>query len=433
VKEGEREQGSDLPSASAGPPSRVPLLRGNAAFRSLWIARVVSFAGDQLTLVALVLLVHARHGTGMAVAALLFSIAAPRLLGPVAGAIADRMDQRRLMRACELGRAVVVAVIALTLPPFVVLIPLVVATAVLATLFMPAGRSALPVVVQAQDLQQANAFLATGYNVGLAVGPAIGGVLVATVGTSGALLVDALTSLVAVTVLARLPRLPPERTPDAPTPGLSADVLEGLRVIARHAIVRRVTLGLILGVSFAAVGNVAGVFLIRDALGGGPTSFGVFTAAWGMGMILGSLLIARWARAVDPSRLFAGGWALSGLGLLGAGSAPRIALAVGAYGLGGVGNGLENVATDTLIQRTVERRMLGRVFGAVYAGAFVGDLVAYAVTGPLIDTLSPRILFLTAGAGTLLVAGWLVRSLPRVEARSTHASRPASTPRCRYW
>jgi MFS family permease len=389
------------------------LLRSNGPFGALWAARVVSFGGDQLTIVALTLLVHARYGTGPSVAGLLLAVGVPRLLGPVAGAVVDRVDQRWLMRTCELGRAGVVTLIALTLPPLPVLLALVAVVAVLATLFMPAGRGAVPVLVGHHDLQQANALIATGTNLGLAIGPAVGGGLVALVGTSGTLLVDAATSLVAAALLGRLPELRPGTEPDRGAAGFGSDVSEGLRYVAGERTLRTVFLALFAGVALAAMANVAAVFLIRDTLGAGPTAFGLFASAWGIGMIGGSLAIARWGRRLDPARLFAGGWVLTGGGIVGAGLSPSIPSAVGAFTLGGVGNGLENVAVDTLVQQVAPRRFLGRAFGAVYAGAFVGELVAYAVGGQFLELTDPRTVFVVAGAATLAIAVWITLRMSR--------------------
>jgi MFS family permease len=73
----------------------------------------------------------------------------------------------------------------------------------------------------------------------------------------------------------------------------------------------------------------------------------------------------------------------------------------------GFGNGLQNVAADTLIQRGVPREMLGRVFGLVSTAAFSGSTLAYAVGGPLLDLTSPRAVFVIAGSGILVVTGFL--------------------------
>jgi MFS family permease len=94
-----------------------------------------------------------------------------------------------------------------------------------------------------------------------------------------------------------------------------------------------------------------------------------------------------------------------------------IAVAAAAQAIGGFGNGLENVAADTLIQRAVPREMLGRVFGLVYTAAFGGSTLAYAAGGPLLDLTSARAVFLIAGAGIFVVTTYLWIALRR-ETRS---------------
>jgi MFS family permease len=110
-------------------------------------------------------------------------------------------------------------------------------------------------------------------------------------------------------------------------------------------------------------------------------------------------------------------WLASGIGTIATGLAPLIAIAAVAQGVSGFGNGLENVAADTLIQRAVPREMLGRVFGLVSTAAFGGSTLAYAAGGPLLDLTSARTVFLIAGAGILVVTAFLWAVL-RHEARS---------------
>src|ERR671934_1335935 len=100
------------------------LLRASVLFRRLWLARTVSNLGDGIAFVALVLLVHERQETGVAVGSLFFVQAVPRFLGPLAGAVADRVDQRALMIGCDLGNAAIFGLIALFSPSFPLLLVL---------------------------------------------------------------------------------------------------------------------------------------------------------------------------------------------------------------------------------------------------------------------------------------------------------------------
>jgi MFS family permease len=395
-------------------PPRPNPLRSTPAFRRLWLARTISHVGDGVALVALVLLVQGSEGTGTAVGVLLLASSLPRFLGPLAGVVADRVEQRTLMVLCDLGNAAIFGAIAWLRPSFGVLLALVAASAVLDTLSGPAGRSAIPVLVHPDDLVQANAWMGTSLNLQVALGALVGGVLVAAVGVRPALAVDAVSFAVSATWLIGLPRL--RAAAEAPT-GFLAVGREGLAFAWRTRIVRTFVIVLFLGVAFAAVDNVALVFLVRETLGGGSLAFGLVSAAYGIGMMVAStgLSIRRTSFAVTALLVVA--WLATGIGAIATGLAPLIAVAAAAQAIGGFGNGLENVAADTLIQRAVPREMLGRVFGLVYTAAFGGSTLAYAAGGPLLDLTSARAVFLIAGAGIFVVTTYLWIALRR-ETRS---------------
>ena len=168
-------------------------------FRAVWLARMVSFLGDGVARTALVVLT-APQGAA-AVAVVLLASAVPRLLGPVGGALADRWDRRVLMRACSLGQAVVIATVAVSVPPLPVLAILVGAEALLATAFNPASSSIVPKLVEASQLTRANSLMATAFTVQIAAGPALGGLLVGLGGSRAAFGVDAGTFVVAAVLL----------------------------------------------------------------------------------------------------------------------------------------------------------------------------------------------------------------------------------------
>ncbi|HEY2098177.1 MAG TPA: MFS transporter, partial [Pseudonocardia sp.] len=117
------------------------LIRTNRSFGALCTARTVSFLGDTLSLVALLLYVADQTGQALAVAALLLvGDVLPALLGPLAGALADRYDLRRIMIGCELAQVGLTVLLALWLPSLPVLLVLVAARALAAQVFAPASR-----------------------------------------------------------------------------------------------------------------------------------------------------------------------------------------------------------------------------------------------------------------------------------------------------
>jgi len=391
---------------------RSSLLRRHAGFRWLWVSRAISYIGDGIALIAFVLHVQGSGGSGTAVAGLLLAAALPSLLGPVAGSIADRVDRRRLMLGCELGQGVVYLAIAVFLPDYAVLLALVAVANVLARCFAPAASSSVPSLVPGEELVGANAWLGTALNLQVAFGGLLGGLLVAGVGVRWALAIDAASFLLSALALAKVPALPPVRD-GTPVVSFARTVRDGIGFVATHAVARAVVVTLFVGVAFAAVDNVALVFLTRDELGGGSVAFGVVASAFGFGMLAASLVLTRWERLVTARTAFLGGWFLTAAGTLATGLGPAVAAVATAQWLGGVGNGSANVGGDTLIQRTVPVAMRGRVFGLTSTAAFLGSGLAYAIGGVLVDLMSPRAVFVAASAGVLAASIAGVFLLPR--------------------
>lgn len=371
--------------------------------------------GDAIALTALVLRVEATVGVGVAVSALLLAHAVPNsLLGPIAGTIADRVDQRVLMVGADVGRALVFVVIAATLPPFPVLVALMVVVAVLETGFRPAGRSTIPTLVGQDQLMTANAWMVSALNAGAALGPLIGGVLVAAIGFSGALYANAASFLLSAAFLVGLPRIRSDEDEAGERLGFFATTREGLAFATRDRMMRALIVGMILGVAAAGLDNVALVFMATRVFEAGPTGFGALESAFGIGMIVASLLLVR-RQPFTSTVLFALGWFGTALGNFGVGIAPVISLALVAQFAGGAGNGLCLVGGDTLIQERVPKHMLGRALGVTGSAPFIGMLIAYGSGGFLVDAFGARQTFLISGTASAIVAVVVALMLRRAD------------------
>lgn len=375
----------------------APGLMRQPEFRALWLARAVSFLGDGVARTALILLT-ARHGAG-AVTIVLLAGTLPRFLGPLGGTLADRLDQRVLMRVCAVGQMLVIATVAVTLPPVPLLAALVAAEALLATAFNPASSSCVPQIVDPAQLTRANSFIGTAFNVQTAAGPALGGLLVGLGGTRIAFAVDAGTFLVAAVLLGRLPSLPPTAVTES---GVWTSTREGLRYVGRSRVLRFFVLGTVVFVAFAAIDNVALVFLVEGDLGGSATTYGLVQSCFGLGMLVASIGLGARRSTASASSLIVAGAGATAVGSLLTAAAPGVIAAGGAQGIAGIGNGVENVATATYIQQLVPAPMLGRVFGAVGTSAQVGSSLAYTAGAPLVFGVGARGAFAVAGVGTFL-------------------------------
>ncbi|HKZ15745.1 MAG TPA: MFS transporter [Solirubrobacterales bacterium] len=379
----------------------LALLRRRPRFRALWAAVALSYTGSGAATTALTLYVQETRGTGAAVAAFLIAANAPRLLGPLAGGLADRLDLRTVMVGCDLGQAALFAAIA-TLPPFGVLIGLAAIACVLQTAYGPARTASIPMLVEADELISANALLGAASNLYVAAGPLIGGLLFAAVGAPAALLVDAATFVGSALLTRTLPSIPPPET-DEPE-GLLQATAAGARFVGADPVLRAVAVSMCLLLAFLSVDNVALVFLARETLGGSAAAFGVIEFCFGLGMLLGSFWVLHWAGSRwRPTRLFLLSCGLSTLGSAAGGVAPNLPALGAAEVVGGSGNGIDVITTETIIQQRVPRGMIGRVYGFTSSAISLGLGLGMVFGGFLVEATSPRATFLIAAAGGLVV------------------------------
>ncbi|GAA4064835.1 MFS transporter [Nonomuraea soli] len=387
----------------------VPSL--TASYWRLWTARTISFTGDSLSLVAL--MVHVADSTGRALAVALLLLVgdfAPALLGPLTGAIADRYGRRRVMVGCEVVQGLLVAAIAIWLPPLPVLLVLVGLRAIAGQLFQAASRSVVPELVPDARLARANTLLGLGTNGGEALGPIAAAALLAVSDIRGVLLVDAATFAVSAVLLLRMPA-----SPSAPEPGgsLLGDTREGLRYIFTTRLVRAVGLGFFSVVLFNGIDDVALVFLATETFDAGEAAAGLLLAGVGIGLFAGYLLLTRTVRLSMVTLLLLG-FAVSSAGNLATGFAWAVWAAMAVQVVRGLGIAAMDVASNTLIQREVPAELLGRVFGTLYGAIGVAAALSYLGGGALLEITSPPVAFVVAGTGGLVATVLTWTALRRV-------------------
>ena len=402
---------------ATGRPVRI--LRDLPQFRYLWLSKSISSIGTGVGQIALVLLV-APSGPG-AVTLVLIGTALPMLAGPLAGAVADRVDQRRLLAGCEAGQGVIYAFLSLTRPSLPVLLPLVILASLLATFGGPAGKSAIRRLVPAGPRPQANALLGLGANLRIILGPAVGGLLAGLSGVSVAFGVNAASFAISALLLIKLAPLPPMRAQSLgtdPRPAtLFGDTVAGLRYAGQNRVLRGLVIGMLVFLTFACVDNVALVFLVRGPLRGSGTEYGLVDATFGVGMVAASVALTTLAGRRPPAFWLVSGIIAGAVGMAATGIAPSAALACAGQVVAGAGNTLDLVGTDTIVQQRVPAHMTGRAFGIVYASAQLASVISYLIAGPLVTLAGPRTAFVIGGAGALAGAAVLIPALRDREPR----------------
>jgi MFS family permease len=404
----------------------VRLLRINAPFRALSIARVVSYAGDAVSLVALMLFVADTAGPPLAVALLLLiGDFAPSLLSPLTGALADRFDRRRVMITCELAQGALLVVIALVLPPLPLLLALVAIRSTIGHTFQSASRAAIPALVPDPDLAAANSTIGFGTNGAEAIGPFLAAALFPLAGVRGLLLVDAASFLASALLLTRLRPLPPARTERVEQVARSSLLHEagaGLRHLWSIPAVRIIALTFCAVVAFNGIDDVAAVYLVRDTLHAPESAVGLLLGGVGVGLLAGFLLLAGPGRHWPMTLLLLSGFAISSAGNLLTGLAWAVAAAFALQTVRGLGIAAMDVASNTLLQRLVPGALLGRIFGNFYGAVGAAAALSYVGGGLLLSTTDARTTFIVAGIGGLVATVLAALTLPRAPAAGDRAA-----------
>jgi MFS family permease len=372
-------------------------LLNNSRFLRLWIGQGTSFLGDAVSMVALVVLVVQVTGSASAVGGALIARLLPTLASPLAGVLADRLDRRLVLVASDLARAslVVGLIFATNLATIYVLVFLL---GLARTLFNPTVRAAFPSVVGGGDLTRANALIGGTFSVSETAGPALGGLLVATVGVDAAFVLDAGTYLISAAMfsLISLPR--PEREEEEA--GLGEDLRSGFAYLASSRVPLAIVLGAFLTVMTTNITIPAEVFLAKRIFDAGNAGYGLLVGLYGGGMVLGSALMVALGDRVRLLPLYFFGIFAMALALLGTGLSPTFGLAIVTLVVAGFANGTENVTTDTILQKRVPEAFLGRVFSVRFLGFSVGEILAYGMGGAIVDASGARFTYLLAGAAT---------------------------------
>ena len=376
-------------------------LLGNIHFMQLWAGQAISFVGDAVSMVALVILVVQLTGSASAVGGALVARLLPTFASPLFGVLADRFDRRVVLVASDLVRATLVLGLVFA-RDLVVIYGLVFLMGFARTLFNPTIRAAFPSVVGEGDLARANSFIGGAFSASVMVGPTLGGLLVATVGVNGAFLLDAATYMISAALLFRIPLPRPQRENEEV--GVFRELRSGLSYLAGARVPLVVMMGAFLTVLATDLATPAEVFLAKGTFGAGDVGYGLLVGLWGGGMVLGSALVAVLGGRLKLIPIYFLGIFVWALALAGTGLSPAFVLALGMVALAGAANGVDNVVTDTILQRRVSDAFLGRVFSVKYLGYGAGEALAYPAGGLLVDSLGPRSTFLLSGIATAVAA-----------------------------
>ena len=393
-------------------------LRSNQPLRRLLGAWLQSCVGSWAGYVALLLLAVRYLHTSWGVMAVLLAEFLPAVaFGAFFGACADRYSRRALIVTANLVQAAAWGGLALvhTAAPILTLALL---AGIGNALQRPAMRAALPVVA-GESQQVAAAWFDTCRWVGFTVGPLLAAGMFAIAGLALPLALNGASFLVAALMLGTL-------AVERPTPQeheRGAGLREGLAVALAAPGVAAVILVSAAAVISGGLLNVCEPLFAKNVLHGSSSDYALLVACYGVGMVTGSVLVARRSDAsgVTIMRRYLASLFLSGLGMAGSALAGSVAPAMLAFAATGYANALLVVSETQLIQLRVPNSVQGRLFGSKDTIEGVFFLIGLLAAAALVAATGVRA---TLGAGAAVYA---VCTLAAAVALWRHAGRAAGT------
>jgi MFS family permease len=409
----------------------VSFLRENPDFARIWMSQVVSLLGDWFNTITLVALVtaYSPEYTGLAVSGFLLArFIPPMIISPFAGVLVDRFDRKRLLIWSNWLRAIVVGLLVFTTGDAQWLWAIYLLTMlqfILSSVFEPAQSAALPNLVRGSDLIKANTLVNITWSAMLAFGAVIGGVVGSLLGANVALVIDALTFAVAGLLILPIPR---EKFKDvvaevkAHESVADTSFREGLRFLRRN----REIVGTLLikfGTSLGNVDTLMAIFATQIfILGeGGQVSLGIMYSAFGIGAVLGPLILNRWndGTVFTMRRLVILGFLGATLGWIVLGSAWSLVVVCLALVLRAMGGSVNWTYSTVMIQKQVPDLYRGRMFSMDMAFFYAATVISTLLHGSLVDALGKEHIR-TIAFGTMLLSlvplalwAWFTRRVER--------------------
>lgn len=398
-------------------------------FRLYWLGQLISLIGTWMQSVAQGWLMHRLTSSPFMLGLLGFCQFTPVMLFSLfGGVLADRMDKRRLLILTQSGMMIqAVAMAAFTTLHIITpwgLLTLAFLFGIVNAFDLPVRQTFLIEMVGKDDLANAIALNSAAFNVARVIGPAVAGILLASIGEDGCFWLNAVSYLA---VLYSLWQMHVERfAHHAHHPGALTHLKEGVAYAWRAGPIRNLLL--LLGVT-AGLGFQYMILLpvyTRDLLHAGPQVYGLLVSAFGVGSLFSAAVLTRQHDRWGMRRNLLIGLAVSGVGMALFAWSRLVWLSAGMGLLAGFGLILYVATTNTMIQHSLEDRFRGRVMslytlmliGTAPLGALLLGAIAQRFGAPAATTLSAISLL----GGAL----WVSYRLRVIAARE--AAEPLSSP-----
>ncbi len=410
--------------------------RWKLSFFSIWSGQAVSLVGSQLVQFALVWWLTQSTGSATVLAMGTLAAVLPGVvLGPIAGTLVDRWNRRLVMLVADGFVALVSAWLAYLFWTDSMTVGHVyaamLARSVGGAFHWPAMQASTSLMVPKEHLSRVAGMNQTMQGVLGVAAPPLGAVLLGLLPFHGVIAIDVVTA--AFAILPLLLVAVPQPGPAAPAEGAGrssvlSEMGQGLRYVwgwpgLLAVLVLAMVINFVINPAFSLM-----PLLVTNHFGGGPLQLGWLESGWGVGMVLGGILLSVWGGFRRRVYTSLSGLVVSGIAIVGVGLAPEKAfwLALGSLFVAGFMNPLVNGPFFAVLQATVAPEMQGRVF--TLAGSLSSAMMplSLAVAGPVAEVVGIRTWYVVGGAvfALLGVASFSIPAIVHLE--DNHRDRPAT-------
>ncbi|MDQ6824589.1 MAG: MFS transporter [Candidatus Eremiobacteraeota bacterium] len=382
----------------------------NRSFGLFYAGQALSYVGDGLRTLAIPLLVYKLTGSaftlGVTYALQFFPFAVAGLLG---GSLADRLDRRRLLIACDFVRFVIVALFVaggllgfLSLPLIYIGITLI---SISAAIFLGGQSSSIPFLLGREAAAPANAALIAAEQGSNLIAPPLGGALFSLGGAVPALVLNALTYLGSLFAIAKIRSLGPDKPAKLPTlREVASDISQGFSFLSADAAMNTITwLSLFLNL-FGMMAMAVYIPFYKVALGASDAQVGLTLGVNAIGAVTGSLLAGKYANKWPFGKALCIAYLIDGLVFLPVMFTHQLWVSATFFSLASAGATFETTQIISWRMRVVPLDKIGRVFGAVRLIAIIGVVPGTLIGGYLADRYGVRMPIVVSAIGYLILA-----------------------------
>ena len=411
-----------MATPAPGPGLTLKEVLRQKPFRRLWVAQFVSIFGDFLALFGVISLITFRlHGTAVQVTAVTLAYVLPlAVVSPPAGVLVDHWNVKRVMIASDLIRGLLVLplVFVTSVPQICVIFA---ALSTVSSFFAPAQSVTVRLLVPREGLLAANALMSQAFYTVRLLSPALAGALVAWLTEKSCFYLDALSFFFSAAMLSTLVIARPTHDREKTLRALTNDFVAGNKFIFTHSALAFVFIAMAMAMFVLSSFSPLISIYVRDSLSAGSFWFGIVSSTVGVGLIVGTQSVNRFARNAPKPFVVLGGLLGLGMGAAFLGLFRDIPMAAVSTLTMGFAIAFVLVPAQTLSQQETPHEMMGRVSSSFMSLIALAQVLGLLLSGYLAQILGIRKLFLASALVLALLAagGYLV-------VREQHGTTPAA-------